>query len=562
MVGLEASLHTSVGEESCHNSMKDEKESANGASASGRRSAGLEDVLGGSMNDDFDPIALLNCPLYENKYQESFANELSFGTFQDDSLPSCRDTTDEFSPRSNTQNYSLYNVIGDNIMKTPMVSSSAMANTSSPETVDSFANDASPEPPSDEPFLGPPMSHLSIPSGRIVNSSPTVLGDPSMNGYGNYSASQQMQQSYMQNDSPQLQSQQQQHPTYLQQQTQQQHQFQQAPLSMPPQMQTTQQFNDMQTLQIMQIQQQHQTRMQGLQQTSYDNSMQQQQQQFNPSPSMQPVDHQQQMYQQQQQMQQQQQQMQQQQQQAYAPTSTSLGYSNQALPGSVRISPSGRPYPLQGSASMSQLSQMRNVLQNQQTLPFSQGLEQDYMNTSAANNNSLSHSLHGESYARVPAAPQLQRAAVNQSLSQSLHDPTSVRRSAAFQVAPNLQQPGIVVPVTNPTAPGGPHITEAMSQLCDSMRRSAMSRSFVKQLSNRSLSSGQPTGRSIGRTNSLHSQNSSRSLMDGEASGRPVPVRRTSSTAKYHLQHPMRGIHRHDSQQSLGRSNHSCKSFD
>uniref|UniRef100_A0A8J9X243 Uncharacterized protein n=1 Tax=Phaeodactylum tricornutum TaxID=2850 RepID=A0A8J9X243_PHATR len=98
-------------------------------------------------------------------------------------------------------------------------------------------------------------------------------------------------------------------------------------------------------------------------------------------------------------------------------------------------------------------------------------------------------------------------------------------------------------------------LNEAMEKLCDSMKRSAMSRSMVKQYS----------GRNIGRQNSsrqlMQRQGSNRSLLD-DGSGRgvngpAVPLRRMSNT-KHQVHHPGRGVHRHDSQQSLnGHSNHS-----
>ncbi|GKZ01082.1 hypothetical protein MPSEU_001059800 [Mayamaea pseudoterrestris] len=579
MVGLEASLHTSVEEESTSNSMKDEKELSAEAAAAverGLKSSAMEEALGGSMNDDFDPIALLNLPLYD-KYQESFANELSFGTFQDDSLPSCRDTNEDFSPRSssNYQRYSPYNSIGDsNVMKTPMAASSAMntsINTnSSPETVDSFANDgATPEPSTEDfQFLGPPVSQLNIPTGRMAKASPMMVSSDhqNMNGYNGYNSNQAPQptmQAFMANDSllgqHHQQTHQQQPASYMQQTSQMHRQIEPAPIGMPPQMPTSQQFNDMQTLQLMQMQQQQQqqaTMNQGGQTNQYGNSMQQQ---YIASTSLEP---------QQPFVQQQQQQQQPMQQQAYALAPAPIVY-NQAIPGSVRISPGGRAYVPQSSASMSQLSQMRTVLmQNQQAPPFSQGLDQDApIMMRAANNSSLSHSLHGDTYHHHIQRQTFQsRSAMNQSLSQSLHDPASMqRRGTSFHAMPSGN---LVMPVLSagavPAGGGAPQLNEAMSQLCDSMRRSAMSRNFVKQLSNRSLSTGQSAARSgVGRTNSMHSQNSSRSLMDNESSnGRAVPVRRSSSAAKYHLQHPMRGINRHDSQQSLGRSNHSCKSFD
>ena len=114
-------------------------------------------------------------------------------------------------------------------------------------------------------------------------------------------------------------------------------------------------------------------------------------------------------------------------------------------------------------------------------------------------------------------------------------------------------------------------MTEAMEKLSDSMRRTAMTRSIVKQLSNQSLVRHTSSKGLMGRQASfrgmiggkqlsirnLASQASDRSLTGGEA-GR-TPVRRLSSSAKHHLHHHgHRGVFRHeDSQRSLnGHSNH------
>lgn len=93
---------------------------------------------------------------------------------------------------------------------------------------------------------------------------------------------------------------------------------------------------------------------------------------------------------------------------------------------------------------------------------------------------------------------------------------------------------------------GTSNVNEAMEKLCESMKRSAMSRSMVKQYS---------SGRGVSRHGSgqLYAMrqaagHSSRNSMD-DSSGRRAPVRRLSST-KHHLQHPVRGVNRHDSAKS------------
>ena len=99
-------------------------------------------------------------------------------------------------------------------------------------------------------------------------------------------------------------------------------------------------------------------------------------------------------------------------------------------------------------------------------------------------------------------------------------------------------------------------LNEAMEKLCESMKRSAMTRSLVKQISGRSLSKSSSGRGTLSRQNSgLGKQRSGRNLMD-ESSGRSGPIRRMSNS-KHHLQHHGRGLYRHDSQQSLGTSNHS-----
>lgn len=107
-------------------------------------------------------------------------------------------------------------------------------------------------------------------------------------------------------------------------------------------------------------------------------------------------------------------------------------------------------------------------------------------------------------------------------------------------------------------------LNDAMEKLCESMKRSAMTRGLVKQISSRSVSrqnsargmgslSRQNSARGIMRQNSargMMKQLSNRALMS-EGSGRGnTPIRRMSSS-KHTLTHHGRGIYRHDSQQSL-----------
>jgi hypothetical protein len=110
-------------------------------------------------------------------------------------------------------------------------------------------------------------------------------------------------------------------------------------------------------------------------------------------------------------------------------------------------------------------------------------------------------------------------------------------------------------------------INDAMEKLCESMKRSAMTRNLVKQSSVASRGvMRQNSFNGVARQNSLRGvmrQNSARgsglqqsSLMD-ESSGRGAPPVRRMSMSKHRIQHHSRGVYRHDSQQSLnGNSNH------
>ena len=141
----------------------------------------------------------------------------------------------------------------------------------------------------------------------------------------------------------------------------------------------------------------------------------------------------------------------------------------------------------------------------------------------------------------------------------------------------------------------GLEINEAMEKLCESMRRSAMSRSLVKQLSGRSLTqqnsarnlTKQGSARNLTRSNSglrkqlsgrnltkqlsgrnLQRANSGRSVqrthsgrqLMGEEGGSNLPVRRLTQDMKHRIQResvntsqapPGRGIFRHKSQSAL-----------
>jgi hypothetical protein len=106
---------------------------------------------------------------------------------------------------------------------------------------------------------------------------------------------------------------------------------------------------------------------------------------------------------------------------------------------------------------------------------------------------------------------------------------------------------------------GGKNVNGAMEKLCESMRRSAMSRTLVKQLSGRTVHQT-PSGRSIQRTSSdrrslVHANsgrqvlrvNSSKGLQRSNHGMADLqPVRRMAQDTKHRMT-PTRGIFRHHS---------------
>lgn len=167
-------------------------------------------------------------------------------------------------------------------------------------------------------------------------------------------------------------------------------------------------------------------------------------------------------------------------------------------------------------------------------------------------------------------------------------DPSHMQQ--AFQ---STQAQGML-PTSSSGQGGKPGVNEAMEKLCETMRRSAMSRSMVKQLSGRSLtrsSSGrgltkQTSNRSLSRQNSgrLVKQMSGRNLarassgrsigransglaLQRSASGRQIlmdgseiPIRRVAQDTKHRIQRdvvatsqgpPGRGVFRHKSQSAI-----------
>jgi hypothetical protein len=112
-------------------------------------------------------------------------------------------------------------------------------------------------------------------------------------------------------------------------------------------------------------------------------------------------------------------------------------------------------------------------------------------------------------------------------------------------------------------------VNEAMEKLCESMRRSAMSRSLVKQLSGRTAPAVRDLGRSRsnggltrGNLNRNHSGKNIQRTHSGSDTLRPGPIRKPSHDSKHRIQRdalsssggaPGRGVFRNKSSQgSLG----------
>jgi hypothetical protein len=212
-------------------------------------------------------------------------------------------------------------------------------------------------------------------------------------------------------------------------------------------------------------------------------------------------------------------------------------------------------------------------------------------NTNNNNNNNMalnrsfrgdqlsSHSSHA-----APSSPSFNMGG-NVSIASDVHNmkgggPMMMNNGFHCDQATSLQQQQQQQNKNNPAT-----VNDVMEKLCESMKRSAMSRSMIKQFSGRSAAKqggGGSSGRQpLSRSNSGHShagverslsnrglmkQGSIRMMTDESGIGRGgggssthvVPIRRQSSFTKHQLQHPARGVYRHDSQRSLGgQSTHS-----
>ena len=250
------------------------------------------------------------------------------------------------------------------------------------------------------------------------------------------------------------------------------------------------------------------------------------------------------------------------------------------------------------SYEMQQMQQTGSSLLELQQIQ--QRMRQENMNTNNNDSFGLSQSMHGTSQRRNNVSFMMGNGGVTNVSLQHQHQQLGGGSMHGTPCSPpfaSLQGGGSNVSIasentsnkasSNSLGAGAP-LGEAMEKLCESMKRSAMSRNMVKQLSGRSLvkqgsgrqlvprqNSGlmvrQGSNRSLmhqGSQRSLVHQSSQRSLIkqgsnrslvdDGSGRGTPtaVPIRRMSNT-KHQLQHPQRGVFRHNSVQSLNsQSNH------
>ena len=196
------------------------------------------------------------------------------------------------------------------------------------------------------------------------------------------------------------------------------------------------------------------------------------------------------------------------------------------------------------------LSMMRQQLQRMRDLEIRDTMQQSQSRRTSDSSNLTSQSMH---------LPVQRTASASATLSRSMHfEPGQSSFGGSMPGAPPFGGGNVSIAsdarsfkpsfnqMDGSMAGSASNVNEAMEKLCESMKRSAMSRSLVKQ-----YSSG---GRGVSRhgSGSLYAMRQaagrSNSMMD-DSSGRSVPIRRPSST-KHHLQHPVRGVYRHDSAKS------------
>jgi hypothetical protein len=201
---------------------------------------------------------------------------------------------------------------------------------------------------------------------------------------------------------------------------------------------------------------------------------------------------------------------------------------------------------------------------------FHQQHQQNHMTMNGSSNGGFSQG-HSSAFAGIQ-----QNVSIASSTSDVMQSPKTHLNGYDPHMSPSMSRKNLVAPTT-------PNMGNVMEKLSETMRRSAMSRSMVKQFSGRNLvhhnsmrnllvkqgSARSQLGHhasnrtlvSQGSNRNLMSQGSDRNIAGEGMVARTPPTRRMSHSssvnAKHHLQHQGRGLMRNDSQQSLnGRSNH------
>lgn len=229
------------------------------------------------------------------------------------------------------------------------------------------------------------------------------------------------------------------------------------------------------------------------------------------------------------------------------------GGQHQMLTPARSLPPKAQSYggALMGTQS-NDLSLMRQQLQRMRDLEIRDTMQQSQSRRTSDSSNLTSQSMH---------LPVQRTASASAALSRSMHfEPGQASfgnsmpggvpyaggnvsiASDARSFKPSFNQ------MDGSSMAGGSNVNEAMEKLCESMKRSAMSRSLVKQYSSGGRGVSRHGSGSLYAMRQASGRSNMNSIMD-DSSGRSVPIRRTSST-KHHLQHPVRGVYRHDSNKS------------
>ena len=220
------------------------------------------------------------------------------------------------------------------------------------------------------------------------------------------------------------------------------------------------------------------------------------------------------------------------------------GGQHQMITPSRTLPPKAQSYGghMMGSQS-NDLSVMRQQLQQMRDLEIRDSMQQNSSRRTSESSN-MSQSLH---------MPVQRTASANAAMSRSMHFEPGQGSFGSMPGAPPFSGNNVSIasdsrsfkPSFNHvdgSLAGASSVNEAMEKLCESMKRSAMSRSLVKQYS---------SGRGVSRhgSGSLYAmrQATGRTMnsMD-DSSGRSGPIRRLPN-AKHQLHHPVRGVYRHDS---------------